>query len=115
MGREHIFVAKTVIAIIFGGLLGYGMAISAKADAGRAKTLTMKQYVADFDSYKAKLEGNEMPMAVATVVGVLMVAAMFGFYEALAFGLGKILARVTRGSTDQPPGGPPPPWSADRR
>ena len=114
MGREHIFVAKTVIAIILGVLLGYGMARSTKADAERAKALTMKQYVADFDSYKAKLEGNQMPMAVAAVVGVLMVAAMFGIYEALAFGLGKVLALITRGSTAQPPGGPPAPWVVDR-
>lgn len=110
MGREHIFVAKILIAIILGVLLGYGMAASTKADAQRAKDLTMKQYVADFDSYKAKLGGNEMPMGIAAIVGVLMVAAMFGVYEALGFGLGKVLAWVTRGSTKQPPGGPPPPW-----
>jgi ABC-type Na+ efflux pump permease subunit len=115
MGREHIFVAKIVIAAIFGVLLGYGMAVSTKADAARAKELTMKQYVADFDSYKAKLEGNQMPMGIAVVVGVLMVLAMFGIYEALAFGLGKVLALITRGSTAQPPGGPPPPWGVDRR
>jgi len=114
MRREHIFVAKIVIAIILGALLGYGMAASTKADAARAKDLTMKQYVADFDGYKAKLEGNQMPMAVAVVVGVLMVAALFGLYEALALGLGKVLALVTRGSTDQPTGGPPPPWVVDR-
>ena len=115
MGREHLFVAKTVIAIVFGALLGYGMAMSTKADAERAKNLTMKQYVADFDSYKAKLEGGQMAMGVSVVVGVLMVMALFGIYEALAFGLGKILALITRGSTDQPPGGLPPPWVADRR
>lgn len=114
MGREHIFVAKTLIAIVLGVLLGYGMASSTKADAARAKELTMKQYVADFDSYKAKLEGGQMPTGVAAVAGVLMVAAMFGAYEAIAFGLAKVFARITRGSTDQPPGGPPPPWAVDR-
>jgi len=115
MAREHIFVAKTVIAIIFGLLLGYGMASSTKADADRAKELTMKQYVGDFDSYKAKLEGNQMATGIAAVVGVFMVTALFGIYEALAFGLGKVLAWVTRGSTAQPPGGPPPPWVPDRQ
>lgn len=115
MGREHLFVAKTILAIILGVLLGYAMATSMKADSARAKELTMKEYVADFDSYKAKLEGTQMPMAVAVVVGVLMVTAMFGIYEALAFGLAKVLALVTRGSTAQPPGGPPPPWVVDRQ
>ena len=115
MGREHIFVAKTVIAIIGGVLLGYAMGVSTKADTERAKTLTMQQYVADFDSYKAKLEGGQLTMGVSVVAGVFMVAAMVGIYEALAFGLGKLLALVTRGSTAQPPGGPPPPWVADRQ
>jgi len=115
MAREHIFVAKIVIAIIFGVLLGYGMAVSTKADADRAKALTMKEYVADFDSYKAKLEDGQMSMAVSAVAGVLMIVAVFGIYEALALGLGKLLALITRGSTAQPPGGPPPPWVVDRQ
>ena len=115
MGREHIFVAKIVIAIIFGVLLGYGMAVSTKADSERAKALTMKQYIADFDSYKAKLGENQMTMGVSAVAGVLMVMALFGVYEALAFGLGKVLALITRGSTTAPPGGPPPPWVVDRQ
>ena len=115
MGREHIFVAKTVIAIVLGVLLGYAMASSMKTDAQRAKALTMEQYVADFDSYKAKLDAGQLAMAPAVVVGVLMVVALFAVYEALAFGLGKILARITRGSTDQTLGGPPPPWVADRQ
>jgi hypothetical protein len=113
--REHAVVARVIVALMLGGLLGYGLETSLKGDAERGKELTMKQYVADFDRHKADLEDSDMPTAVALVTGVIMVAGLFGVYELLAFGIGKGLAAITRGATDAPPGGPPPPWGLDRR
>ena len=115
MKREHAVVARVIVVLLLGVLLGYGLDTSLKGDAERGKELTMKQYVADFDRYKAKLEKSDMPLAVALVSGVIMVTILFGVYELLAFGLGKGLAAMTRGSSDAPSGGPPPPWGTDRR
>jgi len=115
MAREHQVGARVIVAVVLGALLGYAIGISTEHDVARGKGLTMKEYVADFDHYKAKLETSGMPMAVALISGVIMVAGLFGVYELLALGLGKALAAVTRGSTDAPIGGPPPPWGTDRR
>ena len=115
MSREHQVGARVIVAVLLGALLGYAIGTSTKSDAERGKALTMKEYVADFDRHKAKLESSEMPMAVALISGVIMVAGVLGVYELLAFGLGKALAVVTRGSSDAPVGGPPPPWGVDRR
>ncbi len=102
MSRDHIVGAKVVVALLLGVLLGYAIGNSLKRDAERGRALTMKQYVADFDRHKAKLETSEMPMALSLLSGVIMVATLFGVYELLAFGLGKALAAVTggRGGSD---------------
>jgi hypothetical protein len=115
MPREHRVGARVIVAVVLGALLGYAIGASTKSDAERGRALTMKEYIADFDHHKAKLETSEVPMAVALISGVIMVAGLFGVYELLAFGLGKALAAVTRGSGDAPIGGPPPPWGFDRR
>ena len=114
MSRQHIVGAKVIVALLFGALLGYAMGVSVRAEAERGKDLTLKQYVAGFDRYKAKLENGDMPMAGALVAGVIMVAGMFGVYELFAFGLGKALARLTRRSADPPVRSAPPPWGLDR-
>jgi hypothetical protein len=116
MSREHIIVARVIVALVLGGLVGYAVGISLEGDSRRGKELTLKQYVTDFDRYKAKLEKAEMPMSVALISGVIMVAAVFGVYELLAFGLAKALAAITRPrSSRAPPDGlPPPPWTVGR-
>ncbi|HKC42003.1 MAG TPA: hypothetical protein VKC15_20840 [Gemmatimonadales bacterium] len=116
MSREHVVIARAIVALLIGGLLGYAVGTSLAGDSRRGRELTMKQYVADFDRYKAKLEKSEMPMTVAVISGVIMVAAVFGVYELLAFGLAKALAAITRPrSPGAPPDGlPPPPWTAGR-
>jgi len=115
MAREHQVGARVIVAAVLGALLGYAIGVSTQNDAARGKALTMKAYVADFDRYKAKLETSDMPMPVALISGVIVVAGLFGVYELLALGLSKALAALTRGSTDAPIGGPPPPWGSDRR
>jgi hypothetical protein len=108
--------ARVVVALLLGALLGYGVGKSLESDAERGKNLTLKQYVADFESYKEDLVSSEEPMAATVVVGMIMVALMFGTYELLAFGVGRVLQAVApRRSPGEPPAGlPPPPWNLGR-
>jgi len=117
MSRDHMIGARVVVALLLGALLGYAVGNSLNSDAERGKALTLKQYVADFESHKEKLVSSEAPMAVTVVMGMIMVALLFGVYELLVFGVGKALATVAgRRSPREPPAGlPPPPWNLGRQ
>lgn len=117
MSQGHVFGAKVIVALVLGALVGYAVGNSLANDAERGRTLTLKQYVADFDSYKEELASSNTPMGAAVVIGMIMVATVFGVYELLAFGLGKALAAIGgRGASGAPPAGlPPPPWELGRR
>jgi len=117
MPRGHMIGARVVVALLLGALFGYAVGNSLNNDAERGKTLTLKQYVADFESHKEKLVSSDAPMVVAVVMGMIMVALLFAVYEVLAFGVAKGLHAVApRRSPGEPPGGlPPPPWNLSRR
>jgi len=116
MPQGHMIGARVVVALLLGALVGYAIGNSLQSDAERGKTLTLKQYVADFESYKEKLVSSEAPMAATVVMGMIMVALLFAVYELFAFGVGKALQAVApRRSPGEPPAGlPPPPWNLGR-
>jgi anaerobic C4-dicarboxylate transporter len=109
--------ARVVVALLLGALLGYAVGNSLNSDAERGRNLTLKQYVADFESHKEKLVSSEAPMGVSVVLGTIMVAVLFGVYELLVVGVGRALQAVSRRRSpgEPPPGLPPPPWNVSRR
>ena len=116
MSQGHMIGARVVVALLLGALLGYVIGNSIESDAERGKTLTLKQYVADFETYKENLVSSEVPMAATVVVGMIIIALLFGVYELLAFGVATALHAVApRRSPGEPPAGlPPPPWNLGR-
>ena len=92
----RMLVARLIVMVLFGIATGYAVGRSLASDAAKGRELTMKQYIADFDSHKKDLIGSEMPIAVAVVVGVLMVVVFFGVYELLVLGVDKVLHLVDR-------------------
>jgi len=117
MPQGHMIGARVIVALLLGALVGYAIGNSLQSDAERGKSLTLKQYVADFESYKEKLVSSDTPMAATVVMGMIMVALVFAGYELLAFGVGKVLQAVApRRSRGEPPAGlPPPPWNLSRQ
>jgi hypothetical protein len=91
-----MIVARLIVMILFGTAIGYAVGKSLASDAATGRELTLKQYIADFDSHKKELIDSEMPMAVAVVVGVLMVVVFFGVYELVVLGTDKVLHLVDR-------------------
>ena len=108
--------AKIIVALVLGALLGYAVGKSLHSDAERGKALTLKQYVADFESHKENLVSSDTPMAATVVMGVIMVGLALAFYELLALGVAKVLLAVApRRAPREPPAGlPPPPWTVSR-
>lgn len=96
MFRNYLLSAKVIILLSAGVLVGYAIGVSLASDAAKGRTVTMKAYIADFETYKAKLASSEIPMPAAIVAGVVMILGTFGAYELLAFGLAKGFAAVGR-------------------
>jgi hypothetical protein len=102
--------SRIIVAIVFGIALGYAVGVGVQRDAERGRMLTMKEYVSEFEAHKKELVGAEVPMAVAIVVGVLMVVVALGVYEALVLAVDKVLAAADRRRSDSINPGTPPPW-----
>lgn len=94
MARKII--ARLIVVVLFGIGVGYAVGKSLAKDAARGRDLTLKEYVADFESHKKDLTSSDMPMAMSMFVGVLMVVVFFAIYEVLVFAVDKALETVDR-------------------
>ncbi len=97
MRTKDLLLAKALITLVLGFLLGYAMGVSIRAEAARGRALTEKEYLADFDKYKEHLVGGDAPVPVYVIVGVFFVVVGAVVYEGLAYGLAKVIVRA-RGS-----------------
>ncbi len=89
-------VARAIVALLFGIAIGYGIGKSVEGDAARGRALTMKQYVADFDSYRNHLIGNENPVWAMIIAGVIIMVLVFAIYELLVWLVDKVLRAMDR-------------------
>jgi len=103
-------VARVIVALLFGLVIGYAIGLSVEADAVRGRALTMKEYIADFEGYRNHLMGNGNPIWAMIVAGVILMVLVFAIYELLVWLVDKLLRAVDRrmNPVDQP--GTPPPW-----
>jgi len=103
-------VARAIVALLFGLVIGYAIGKSVEGDAARGRALTMKEYVADFESYRNHLIGNENPVWTMIIAGVILMVLVFAAYELLVWLVDKLLNTIDRriNRADQP--GTPPPW-----
>ena len=103
-------VARVIVAVSLGIVVGYGVGKSLAGNAARGRELTLKEYVADFESHKKDLTKGEMPMAASILVGVAMVVVALGLYELLALAVDKLLGAMDRRRNVGTQPGAPPPW-----
>lgn len=99
MARKLI--ARVIVVILLGIATGYAVGKSLAKDAATGRELTLKQYIADFESHKEKLVSADMSMGVAVFVGVLMLVVVFALYELLVFVVDKVLATMDRRPADE--------------
>lgn len=96
LNRIRKLFARGIVAVLLGIIVGYAVGRSLASDAERGRNLTMKAYIADFESHRAELVDNAMPMVAALVVGTLMVVVALAGYEVLALGVDKLLSLLDR-------------------
>ena len=102
--------ARVVVAVLIGLAFGYALGRSTAADAARGRGLTVKEYIADFESHKKELIASGVPMVAAVIIGMVMIVAVFGVYELLVYGMDKLLAKLDRRRDFEAQPGTPPPW-----
>jgi hypothetical protein len=89
-------VARAIVAVPLGIVVGYAMGKTLAHDAAQAKTLTMNEYIADFDNHRKDLLKGDMPMGAAILIGTLMIVVALAGYELLVLGVDKVLGVVDR-------------------
>ena len=91
---KHRMIGKIILVALVGITAGYGLGVAFAADAERGHTVTLEEYIADFESYRAGLQSSEIPMAGAIPLGMIMVAGFFAIYEAMGLAVGWVVALV---------------------
>ncbi len=94
---KYLIGAKIFVMILLGVLTGYVMAVDLAEDAERGEALTMEEYVAGYDDYKADLIASEIPTAGAIIAGLIMIVGVLSIYEALSVALAWGISVVGRG------------------
>ena len=92
--RTPRLIAKVIVILAVGTLLGYGMTYDGRQAIDRAEALTFEQYASEFEQYKEDLVADVMPPVVSVVAALLACATIFGLYEAAGAGLGWLISRV---------------------
>src|SRR5882672_10157017 len=90
MYQKNMFLAKSMVAVFLGAVLGYFIGNSLAADAEKGRTLTMDEYVDNFARYKADLESHTTK-AGAFFAMVILSLGFFALYEFLALLLAKLI------------------------
>jgi len=107
---SRMVLARILVTLVIGLLIGVAVSKSLKADATRGRSLTMKEYIEEFDSHKEKLTAGEMPLGASIFVVTLMVMVALGLYELLVFGVDKLLGLLGRRREVSVQSGTTPPW-----
>ena len=101
MDHKYNFVAKAIVAVCLGALVGYFLMQNMNADVEKGRTLTMDAYMQDFPKYKAKLESHTSG-AGAVIVMVFLAVGFFGIYEFLSLLLARLIALVIGSASTEP-------------
>jgi len=88
--------ARLIVAILLGIGFGYYFGTTVAGDAARGHALTLKEYVADFDTHKKALIKSEVPMWGAILTMVILMITFIAVFELLVFVVDKGLSVLDR-------------------
>lgn len=92
---KNRLIGKILVLLISSGGFGYWYSVEATAQFEKGKQLTLEQYTANFDQYKAKLlSPGRIPMPVGIFAMLIFLAIFFGLYELLSLLLGLSIGKI---------------------
>jgi hypothetical protein len=89
-------VARLIVTVLMGIGFGYYFGASVARDAARGRALTLKEYIADFESHKKALIKSEVPMWGALLTMVILLIVFIALYEVLVLIVDKALRALDR-------------------
>jgi hypothetical protein len=88
-------IAKAILIFFLGAAGGYAMVQEDQAALERAENLTLEQYTAEYQDYKAGLTAEAIPPAANYISVWAGLGIMFSLYEVIASGLAWLMRRAT--------------------
>jgi hypothetical protein len=88
------FVAKIVVACAIGVTFAVFFNKSQLADYEKGQQLTLAQYTADFQVFKANLMEHHWPLAGDVALWIALLTVFLGIYELLSAGIATLLERL---------------------
>lgn len=94
--RARGVTARLIVVILSGLVAGYFFGASVASDAARGRALTLKAYIADFESHRRALLKGDVPMWAALLTMVVLMLAFVGVYELLVAAVDRVLRALDR-------------------
>lgn len=92
---KNKLIGKILIIIISSGLFGYWYSVESGTKFAKGKQLTLEQYTANFDQYKAELlTPGRIPVPAGIITMLIVLAILFGLYELLGLLLGLSIGKI---------------------
>jgi hypothetical protein len=91
---RNTMLGKALLVAGMGALGGYLYHLDVLADNVKASSLTLLEYTAGFDKYKASLIQPEWPLWGHIALVLFMVGGLVAVYEALGWVLGWLMGRL---------------------
>ncbi len=106
---RNAMIGKVVVLLVAGVIAGYFYDQSVTINNERATQLTMEEYTAGYEDYKASLREEDWPLVGHVAVMLLVVGIFFGVYELIGWAVGRVVGRLFGKSIVSPesPRGPP--------
>lgn len=92
---RNIVVGKILALLISGGIFGYWFSWQSAADFQKSQKLTLKEYTANYEQYKANLRSpGPIPFPAGMLMMIFALAMFFGLYELAGFLLGLMIGKI---------------------
>lgn len=92
---KNRLIGKILVLLISSGCFGYWFTLDSAAQFEMGKQLTLEQYTANFDQYKAKLlSPGRIPVPAGIFTMLIIFAIFFGLYELLGLLLGLTIGKI---------------------
>lgn len=99
---RNTFYGKLVLLLGLSVWAGRYFALDTAADYAKGQALTLAQYTANFEGYRAHLMGTQYSVAVGVLIFGGMIGGFFAAYEVLGSLIGALIGRVLPSELDAP-------------
>ena len=91
---RNVLIGKFILVLILSIALGYIYESESRADNLKADTITIEEYTAAFNEYRAELRSVEFPLWANFALISLFLLLFASFYEALSLFIGWLIGKV---------------------